>query len=166
MHGVVRLDAAEWAIPEVTRQPMRMPQELIAAKFERSVFVLAFETEEIVGYRSGLQRDVLRALYINLKRWSAEYELTQGGLPIRRRIEYFPTMAHLIEKLPVTVASFDLKFQGLGLKDDGGAVADTRSRVALAGTKDPWDLANYYEKPRTRKPQRPTHLKLEDEEFR
>lgn len=145
---------------------MRMPPEMIAAKFERSAFVLTFETEEIIGYRSGLQRDVLRALYINLKRWSAEYELTQGGLPIRRRIEYFPTMAHLIEKLPVTVASFDLKFQGLELKDDGGTAAQSRNRTSLTDTKDPWDPTNYYEKPRTGKPQELTRLKLADEEFR
>ena len=83
---------------------MRMPPEMIAAKLEGSAFVLTFETEEIIGYRSGVQRQELRALYINLERWTAEYELTQGGLPIRRRIEYFPTMVHLIEKLPVTVA--------------------------------------------------------------
>jgi hypothetical protein len=141
---------------------MRMPQELIAAKFERSVFVLAFETEEIVGYRSGLQRDVPRALYINLKQLSVECEFTQAGLPIRRRVEYFPTMAHLIEKLPVTVASFDLKFQGPQLKDDRGAAAQSRTRTSVTDTKDPWDPTNYYEKPRTGKPQELTRLKLAD----
>jgi hypothetical protein len=139
---------------------MRTPQEMIAAKFERSAFVLAFETEEIVGYRSGRQREELRALYINLKQWTAEYEITQGGLPVRRRIEYFPTMVHLIEKLPVTVASFDLKFQGLNLKDNRGAAPQSRNRTSLTDTKDPWDPTNYYEKPRTGKPQELTRLKL------
>jgi hypothetical protein len=141
---------------------MRMPQETIAAKFERSVFVLAFETEEIVGYRSGLQRQELRAIYINVRQWSVECELTRGGLPIRRRIEYFPTMAHLIEKLPVTVASFDLKFQGLELKDVAGTVAQSRNRTSPTDTKDPWNPTNYYEKPRTGKPQELTRLKLAD----
>lgn len=145
---------------------MRTPRERIAAKLGGSAFALTFETEEIIAYRSGLQRDVLRAIYINLKRWTVECELTQGGLPVRRRVEYFPTMVHLIEELPVTVASFDLKFQDLKLKDDGGAAAQPRSRTSLTDTKDPWDPTNYYEKPRTGKPQELTRLKLADEEFR
>jgi len=145
---------------------MGTPHEMIAAKFEGSAFALTFETEEIIAYRSGRQREELRALTIDLKRQTAEYELTQGGLSIRRRFEYFPTMVHLLEKLPVTADSFDLKFQGLQLEDNGGAAAQPRNRLPLAETRDPWDLANYYDQSVAAKPQRPTRLKLVDEEFR
>jgi hypothetical protein len=145
---------------------MLTPQEMIAAKLERSAFVLTFETEEVIAYRSGRQHEELRALYIDLNRRTAEYEVTQGGRPIRRRVEYFPTMLHLIEKLPVTIASFDLKFQGLTLEDNRRAAEQPKNRIPLAGSKDPWDQTNYYEKPNTGRPQRLTSLKLVDDEFR
>ena len=131
---------------------MQTPHEMIAGKFEGSVFALAFETEQIIGFRSGLKSGVLRALHINLERQTVEYELMQGGLLIKRQAEHFPTLAHLIERLPVTIDSFDLKFKGLRLQEDGGPDSPARHRVPLAENKDPWDLANYYDNPRTGKP--------------
>jgi hypothetical protein len=136
----------------------------MVAKLEGSAFVLTFETEETIGYRSGLRGDVLRAFYINLERRTVEYELAEEKLPIRRRVEHFPTMASLVENLPVTTTSFDLKFQGLKRKDDGGVFARPGNRIRLAEVKDPWELTNYYEKPHTGEPQGPTRLKLADEE--
>ncbi len=133
-------------------------------KLEGSAFALTFETEETIGYRSGLRGDVVRAFYINLERRTVEYELTEGKLQTRRRVEHFPTMASLVEKLPVTTASFDLKFPGLKLNDDGGVFARSRNRTPLAEAKDPWEPTNYYEKRHTGEPQGAARLKLADEE--
>jgi flagellin-specific chaperone FliS len=35
--------------------PMKTPHEMIIVMFQRSAFALTFETEEILGYRSGPQ---------------------------------------------------------------------------------------------------------------
>jgi hypothetical protein len=137
---------------------------MIITMFQRSVFALTFETDDILGYRSGPQGEVLRALSIDLKRRTVEYELTQRGLPTKRRVEHSPNLAHLVEKLPLTANSFDLKFQGLKLTEEGAADARTKGRVVPpAGTQDPWDLTRYQEKSRTEKPQGKTGLKLVDE---
>jgi hypothetical protein len=139
--------------------PMQTPHEVITARLEGSVFALAFETEQIIGFRSGLKGEVVRALHINLERHTVEYELLKGGLLIRRQAEYFPTLAHLIEKLPVTVDSFDMKFQGLRLKEDGGLDSQPRRRAPLAANEDPWDLTNYFDNPHTGKPHVEPRLK-------
>ena len=131
---------------------MQPAHEMIAAKLGRSAFSLTFETDEIIAYRSSSQGNVLRAVYINLEQRAVEYELTQEDLPTRNRVEYFPTLAHLIEKLPVTIDSFDLKFQGLKLKEDEGATAQVRNRVPLGANNDPWDPTNYFDNPHTGKP--------------
>jgi hypothetical protein len=133
---------------------MKTPHEMIITMFQRSVFALTFETDDILGYRSGPQGEVLRAFSIDLKRRTVEYELTQRGLPTKRRVEHSPNLAHLVEKLPLTADSFDLKFQGLKLSEEGAANAQTR---------DPWDLTRYHEKSRTEEPQGKTGLKLVDE---
>ena len=62
---------------------MKTPHEMIITMFQRSVFALTFETDDILGYRSGPQGEVLRALSIDLKRRTVEYELTQRGLPTK-----------------------------------------------------------------------------------
>jgi hypothetical protein len=95
---------------------------------------------------------MVRAVYINLKQRAIEYELTQGKLPIRKRVEYFPTLTNLMEKLPVTIDSFDLKLQGLKLRKDEWATARARDHAPRAATEDPWDLTNYFDNPRTEKP--------------
>ena len=142
---------------------MKTPHEMIITMFQRSVFALTFETDDILGYRSGPQGEVLRALSIDLKRRTVEYELTQRGLPTKRRVEHSPNLAHLVEKLPLTADSFDLKFQGVKLSEEGAANAQARDRVPPAETQDPWDLTRYHEKSRTEKPQGKTGLKLVDE---
>jgi hypothetical protein len=139
---------------------------MIMTMFQRSVFALTFETDEVLGYRSGPQGEVLRALSIDLKRRTVEYELTQRGLPTKRRVEYSPDLTRLVEKLPLTVDSFDLKFQGLKLAEGGAVVGRERGRVPLDKTKDPWDLTNYYEESRTPEPQEKRGLKLVDEKFK
>ena len=146
--------------------PMKTPHEMIIVMFQRSAFALTFETEEILGYRSGPQGEVQRALSINLKQWTVEYELRQTGLPTKRRVEYSANLAHLVEKLPLTVNSFDLKFQGLKLTEEEAAIVRARNRVPRAETEDPWDLTNYYGKSRTGEQQGESGLKLVDEKFK
>jgi hypothetical protein len=109
---------------------------------------------------------VQRALSINLKQWTVEYELRQTGLPTKRRVEYSANLAHLVEKLPLTVNSFDLKFQGLKLTEEEAAIVRARNRVPRAETEDPWDLTNYYGKSRTGEQQGDSGLKLVDEKFK
>jgi hypothetical protein len=145
---------------------MKTPHEMIIVMFQRSAFALTFETDEVLGYRSGPQGEVLRALSINLKQRTVEYELRQTGLPTERRVEHSANLAHLVEKLPLTADSFDLKFKGLKLTEEGAAIVQARDRVSLAGTQDPWDLTNYYEKSRAGKPQGESGLKLVDEKFK
>jgi hypothetical protein len=91
--------------------------EIIIEVLQPSVFALTFETDDVIGYRSNEEAKVLRALSINLKRQTVEYELTQRGLSVTRRVEYSPSPEILIEKLPLTAAAFDLKFQGLRLTE-------------------------------------------------
>ncbi len=143
---------------------MRIVHETIAAWLRRSAFVLTFETEEVIACRAGSQGDALRALYINLAQLRIEYELTEEGSPLKRRVEYFPTMDSLLEKLPVTIASFDLKFRGVRLKHDVEANAQGKGRTPLAATRDPWDLTNYCGRPRDGRPHESPSLKLEDDE--
>ncbi|MBP1732109.1 MAG: hypothetical protein H6Q55_2538 [Deltaproteobacteria bacterium] len=146
---------------------MQTPRDLITEKFERSAFALTFETDEIIGYRAGSKGGVLRALYINLEQRTVEYELAQGGLPVKRRTEYCPAVAHLIEGLPVTFDAFDQKLHGgLKLAENGGPVPGTGKGASSARPKDPWDLTNYYDKSRNEEPPAGRRLKLEDEEFR
>jgi hypothetical protein len=142
---------------------MKTPHEMIITMFQRSVFALTFETDDILGYRSGPQGEVLRALSIDLKRRTVEYELTERGLPTKRCVEHSPNLVHLVEKLPLTADSFDLKFQGLKFSEEGASNTPARDRVPPAGTQDPWDLTRYYEKFRTEKPEGKTGLKLVDE---
>ena len=141
---------------------METPRERIAARFKGTPFVLTFETEAVIAYRSAAQGDAVRAVYIDLERQTAEYELTRGGVAVKHRSECFPDLEHLLQRLPVTVASFDLKFQGLSLKNDGEGVLPSRNRAALSDTTDPWDPTHYYEKPRTGKPQVIARFKLSD----
>ena len=141
---------------------METPRNMIAARFEGSPFVLTFETEEVIAYRCGAQGDAVRAVYIDLQRQTAEYELTQGGVAVKHRSECFPDLELLIQRLPVTIASFDLKFRGLSLKSDGEVVAPSRNRAAVSDAMDPWDPTHYYEKPRTGKPQVIARFKLSD----
>jgi hypothetical protein len=145
---------------------MKKLHDMVITMFQRSVFALAFETDEILGYRSGPQGDVLRALSIDLKRGIVEYELTHKGLPTKRHVEYSPNLSRLVEKLPLTVDSFDLKFQGLKLNEERTPVIRAKERVLLAETEDPWDLTNYYEKSRTKEQQGESHLKLAEEKFK
>ena len=140
---------------------MNTPRELIIEAFQGSVFVLTFETDDALGYRSNQETDV-RSLSINLKQQTVEYELTQRGRPARRRIEYSPSLAILKNKLPITTAAFDLKFEGLRLTEQGVSVAE---RVSLAQTKDPWDTANCFDKSRTQKLKESTSLRLVDEKL-
>jgi len=141
---------------------MNTPRELIIQALQGSVFVLTFETDDALGYRSSRQAEVLRAFSIDLKQQTVEYELTQKGRPIRRRIEYSPSLAILKNKLPLTTSAFDLKFQGLRLTEQGVSAAE---RVSLAQTKDPWDTANCFDKSRTQKLKEKTSLRLADEEL-
>ena len=145
---------------------MQKPHGLVAGRLEGSVFTLAFETEQMVGYWHGLRNGVLRALHINLERRTLECELMQRGLPTKSRVEYFPTLTELIERLPVTIDSFDLKFKGLRLKEDKGPVAQTRHRVRLAENADPWELVNYYDTPHVEEPREGTRLRFVDEKFK
>lgn len=141
---------------------MDTPRELIIKALQGSVFVLTFETDDALGYRSSQQADALRAFSINLKQQTVEYELTQKGRPVRRRIEYSPSLAILKNKLPLTTAAFDLKFQGLRLTEQGVSVAE---RVSLAENRDPWDTANCFDKSRTQKLKEGTSLRLADEKL-
>ena len=142
---------------------MKTSRELIIEMFQRSVFTLIFETDDVLGYRSSQETDVLRALSINLTQRTVEYELTQKGLPARRRVEYSPSLENLMTKLPLTADAFDLKFQGLRLTEQGVSVAERKS---LAEGEDPWDLTNYFDKSRSEKPQKKTRLQLMDEKFK
>ncbi len=135
---------------------------MIATRFEGSPFVLTFETEEVVAYRSSAQDDGVRAVYIDLQRQTAEYELTRGGVAVKHRSEFFPDLEQLIQRLPVTVASFDLKFRGLTLKGEEAGVAPSKNRAVLSDAIDPWDPTHYHEKPRTGKPQVIARFKLSD----
>jgi hypothetical protein len=62
---------------------MKTSRELIIKMFQCSVFALTFETDDVLGYRSSQETDVLRALSINLRQQTVEYELTQKRLPAR-----------------------------------------------------------------------------------
>ncbi len=141
---------------------MNTPRELIIEALQGSVFVLTFETDDALGYRSSQETDVLRALSINLKQHIVEYELTQRGRLVRRRIEYSPSLAILKNKLPLTTCAFDLKFQGLRLTEQGVSVAE---RLSLAENRDPWDTANCFDKSRTQKSKENTSLRLVDEKL-
>lgn len=141
---------------------MNTPRELIIDVLQGSVFVLTFETDDALGYRSSQETDVLRALSINLKQHTVEYELTLRGRLVRRRIEYSPSLAILKNKLPLTTCAFDLKFQGLRLTEQGVSVAE---RVSLAENRDPWDTANCFDKSRTQKSKEDTSLRLVDEKL-
>jgi len=145
---------------------MQTVHEIITGKFKGSAFALAFETEQIMGFRSGLRGHVLRALHIDLARHTVEYELTQGGLLINRQVEYFPTLAHLIEKLPATVDAFDLKFRSLKLKGDGVVHSQPKQSTPLARYEDPWDLTNYCGQEHDEKLQGKTGLRLADDKSR
>ena len=142
---------------------MNTSRELIIEMFQRSVFALIFETNDVLGYRSNRETDVLRALSINLPQRPVEYELTQKGLLVRRRVEYSPSLENLMTKLPLTADAFDLKFQGLRLTEQGVSVAERKS---LAEGHDPWDLTNYFGKSRTEKPQKKTRLQLVEEKLK
>lgn len=125
---------------------MKSPREMISAKFERSAFVLTFETDEIIGYRAVSKAGLIRALYINLERRTVEYELSEGGLGVKRRTEFSPTVEGLIEGLPVTFDSFDQKLHGgLKLAEEEGVARYAGKRAPLARAEDPWDLTNYYD---------------------
>jgi hypothetical protein len=143
-------------------QLMGTASETIAARFKGSPFVLTFETEEVIAYRSGAPDDAVRAVYIDLQRQTVEYEFTQGGKKVKHRSECFPDLEQLIQRLPVSVASFDLKFRGLSLKADEEGAASSRNRAALSDAADPWDPTHYYEKPRTGKPEVIARFKLSD----
>jgi hypothetical protein len=145
---------------------MKTPHEMIMVMFQRSAFALTFETDEVLGYRSGPQGEVLRALSIDLKQRTVEYELRQTGLPTERRVEHSANLAHLVEKLPLTVDSFDLKFQSLKLTEEEAAIVRARDRASRAETEDPWDLTNYCGKSRTGEKQGGSGLKLVDEKFK
>ena len=140
---------------------MNTPRDLIIEALRGSVFALIFDTDDVLGYRSSREAKMLRAFSIDLKQQTVEYELTQRGLPVRRRIEYSPSLAILKNKLPLTTAAFDLKFEGLRLTEQGVSVAE---RVSLAKDQDPWDTANYFDKPGTQEPKEKTGLRLADEE--
>ena len=147
----------------MTEQSTRAARAIIALKFERSAFALTFETDEIIGYRAGSKGGVLRALYINLEQLTLEYELSQEGLSVKRRTEYFPAIEQLMKDLPVTVDAFDQKLHGgLKLADDRRPVGLTRESAPPAGAKDPWDLTNYYDKSQEKQKRR-GGLRLEDE---
>jgi len=86
-------------IREVERQKgMEEPKQMIEAKLKRSGFVLTIETEESVGYRSGLKTEALRVVYINLERRTVQYELTKRGAANRHRVEHFETIEQLAEQ--------------------------------------------------------------------
>jgi len=72
---------------------MQTPRDLIT---KNSTLSVRFDVRngEIIGYRAGSKGGVLRALYINLEQRTVEYELAQGGLPVKRRTEYCPAVAH------------------------------------------------------------------------
>ena len=142
---------------------MDTSRELIIEMFQSSVFALIFETDDVLGYRLGQETDVLRALSINLTQRTLEYELTQKGLPARRRVEYSPTLEILITKLPLTADAFDLKFQGLRLTEQGVSAAERKS---LAEGEDPWDMTSYFNKSPSEKPQKKTPLRLIDEKLK
>ena len=142
---------------------MKTSRELIIEMFQRSVFALTFETEDVIGYRSSQETDMVRAFSINLTQQTVEYELTQKGLPTRRRVEYPPSLENLMTKLPLTADAFDLKFHGLRLTEQGISVAERKS---LAEGQDPWDLTNYFDKSSTEKPQKKTRLQLMDEKLK
>jgi hypothetical protein len=142
---------------------MKTSRELIIEMFQRSVFALTFETEDVLGYRSSQETDVLRALSINLRQQTVEYELTRRGLPARRRVEYSPSLENLMTKLPLTADAFDLKFEGLRLTEQGVSVAERKS---LAEGEDPWDMTNYFDKSRIKKLQKKTRLQLVEEKLK
>ena len=141
---------------------MNTSRELIIEMFQRSVFVLTFETDDVLGYRSSQETEVLRALSINLTQQTVEYELNQKGLPTRRRVEYSPSLENLITKLPLTADAFDLKFQGLRLTEQGVSVAERKS---LAEGQDPWDMTSYFDKSHSEKLQKKTRLQLVEEKL-
>ncbi len=134
--------------------------------FQRTVFVLTFESDEVLGYRSGSQGDVLRSLSINLRQGVVEYELMKRGLSPKRRVEHSSSMAHLLEKLPHTVDSFDLKFAGPRRTEEGGAHIRERGAAPADAAKDPWDLTSYFDKSRAGKLGSDTGLKLADDDFK
>ncbi len=140
---------------------MKRTQDLIIEMFQRSVFGLTFEAEEALGYRS--ESGALRALSIDLKQQKVEYELTRQGLPTKRRVEYSASMDQLIKKLPLTIKSFDLKFEGLRVTDLGATVAKAETHLTRDRRADPWDLTTYFDKPIPDKLKSGSRLKLSDE---
>jgi hypothetical protein len=130
-------------------QSMEAQKQIIGAKLEGSGFVLTIETEESVGYRSGMKSEAQRTVYVDLGRWTVEYELTEKGALSRHRLEHFATIEQLIERLPCSAHSFDLKFQDPN--------PDT---VTFQTTGDPWDLTNYHARPTGEKPQRSIRLRI------
>jgi hypothetical protein len=142
---------------------MKTSRELIIEMLEGSSFALTFETDDVLGYRSSLATGVTRAFSINLTQQTVEYELSQKGVPTRRRIEYSPTLAILTKKLPLTLDAFDLKFQGLKLTEQGVSVAE---RASLAHGDDPWDMTNYFDKPRAEELRKKASLTLADEKLK
>jgi len=134
---------------------------MIVEMFQRSAFGLTFETEDILGYR--LQSEVLRALSIDLKKQTVEYEITQKGLPTKRRTEYSPNLNELIKKLPLTTDAFDGKFQGLRISEHGVSVANPKQCVPRSREDDPWDMTSYFDNTNTGKFKNKSGLKLADE---
>jgi hypothetical protein len=142
---------------------METSNQMIEAKLKGSGFVLTIETEESVGYRSGLKSEALRAVYINLERRTIEYELIRKGAPSRHWLERFETIEQLAEQLPGSAPSFDLKFQGLSPEDSGAAVRmASRPTITSEATEDPWDLTNYHAGPGREKPRQSTRLRIAD----
>ena len=139
---------------------MGTPKQMIEAKLKSSDFVLTFETDETVGYRCGPKGEVSRTICVHLKQRTVEYELAKRGMLNGRRIEHFETIEQLLEYIPASASSFDLKLQGLKLEADGAAVETATRPDATAPTEDPWDLTNYCARPRRENPHSPTGLRL------
>ncbi len=134
---------------------------MIVDLFQRSVFGLAFEAEDFLGYRS--QSEALRALSIDLKRQTVEYELTEKGTPTKRRTEYSPSMAQLIKKLPLTAKEFDLKFEGLRITELGATSTEKEGRVPRHRREDPWDMTSYFDKSEAEKLKKRSNLRLSED---
>ena len=110
--------------------------------FDGSTFTLIFESEDTMGFRSNSGTEVQRAISISLKQRTVEYELKEKGKPVRRRVEYSPSLELLVKKLPITSYAFDMKFQGMRVTEQGVSVAE---RVSLAENEDPWDRTSYFD---------------------